>query len=306
MVLVRYAAAVVAVIVPIGLLLGAPAAHGEPAARGEPASTSSIRPAAKKPGRTRCDPAKFRIVVDVGHTADVSGAKSARGAHEYEFNLRLAKVIARDLVAAGFAGTVLMITAEPPRRGLFERVRRARAIKADFLLSIHHDSVPNSMLETWTYEGEERHYSDRFRGHSIFVSNGNPKRRDSLAFARLLGLQMKARGLHYTPHYTLRIMGHRRRQLLDPEAGVYRYDRLVVLKDSKMPAVLLEAGSIIHRDEELLMATPEHQALISAAVADAATAYCAESIPPVVRRRPARGSRTGSAVNRQWWPFGRK
>lgn len=295
MVLKRYVAAAVAVILPVGLGVGSPTP-----VRGDPASTSSVRPAAKKPERTRCEPARFRIVVDVGHTAEVPGAKSARGAHEYAFNLRLAKLVEHDLLAAGFDRTVLMVTAEPPRRGLFRRVRQARDLAADLLLSIHHDSVPDSMLETWTYEGEERHFSDRFRGHSIFIANDNARRADALAFARLLGLQMKARGLHYTPHYTLPIMGHRRRQLIDAEAGVYRYDRLVVLKESPMPAVLLEAGSIIHRDEELLMATPEHQALISAAVTDAAKAYCAERAPrmPASVRRPAVRSPTGPAIGR--------
>ena len=56
-------------------------------------------------------------------------------------------------------------------------------------------------------------------------------------------------------------MGNRRRELLDAQAGVYRYDQLIVLKDTRMPAVLLEAGSIVNRDEELLLATPERQAL---------------------------------------------
>jgi N-acetylmuramoyl-L-alanine amidase len=300
--LVRTAAVIVAVMLPTGFLFGA-----STLARGEPISTSSVGPAAK-PGHARCDPAKFRIVIDVGHTAKVPGAKSARGAHEYEFNLRLAKVVEHDLIAAGFPRTVLMITAAPPYRGLIKRVRRARELRADLLLSIHHDSVPDSMLETWTFEGAEHKFSDRFRGHSIFISNFNARRSDSLAFARQLGLQMKARGLHYTPHYTLPIMGHRRRQLVDAEAGVYRYDQLVVLKDSRIPAVLLEAGSIINRDEELLMATPERQALISAAIVDAAEAYCAETIPrtPAVVRRPARRSRNGSAIHRPWWPFGRK
>ena len=36
-----------------------------------------------------------------------------------------------------------------------------------------------------------------------------------------------------------------------------------------MPAVLLEAGSIINRDEELAMGTPERRSLISAAAAAA-------------------------------------
>jgi hypothetical protein len=91
----------------------------------------------------------------------------------------------------------------------------------------------------------------------------------------MLGLRLKDRGLAYTPHYTYAVMGPRRRELLDAEAGVYRYDQLIVLKNTRMPAVLLEAGSIINRDEELLLGEPEHQALIGAAVTDAVEGFCA-------------------------------
>jgi N-acetylmuramoyl-L-alanine amidase len=70
-------------------------------------------------------------------------------------------------------------------------------------------------------------------------------------------------------------MGNRRRELVDAQAGVYRYDQLIVLRETRMPAVLLEAGSIVNRDEELLLATPEHQALIGAAVVQAVDAFCA-------------------------------
>jgi N-acetylmuramoyl-L-alanine amidase len=40
---------------------------------------------------------------------------------------------------------------------------------------------------------------------------------------------LKKRGLHYTPHYTLPLMGRYRHELGDEEAGVYRYDHLRVL-----------------------------------------------------------------------------
>jgi hypothetical protein len=43
--------------------------------------------------------------------------------------------------------------------------------------------------------------------------------------------------------------------------------------------VLLEAGSIINREEELRMGSAEHQALTSAAVADAVTAFCKTGQP---------------------------
>jgi N-acetylmuramoyl-L-alanine amidase len=230
-------------------------------------------PAAKASGPT-CNRAAFRVVVDVGHTADVPGAKSARAVSEYYFNLRLAKDIEQGLTQAGFVRTVMLTTTAPPRGGLFQRAERANNMAADLFLSIHHDSVPNAFLEKWEYEGEEYSFSDRFKGHSLFVSFDNPDRKGSLLFARLLGRQLKDRGLQYTPHYTDAIMGARQRELVDSTTGVYRYDQLVVLKHTRMPAVLLEAGAIINRDEELLLRTPEHRSLIVVSVTEAVTAFC--------------------------------
>jgi len=254
--------------------------HGGPnAAWGEAAGVSPA-----KSGHPQCNPATFQVAVDVGHTAEKPGARSARGVGEDAFHLRLAKLIEQDLVAAGFAKTVLMITGGAARASLVKRVDRANRLPADLFLSIHHDSVPDKFLEKWEYEGEKRGYSDWFKGHSLFVSIDNGDYKGSLLFGNLLGNQLKDRGLVYTPHYTEKFMGNRRRVLVDPQAGVYRYDQLIVLKSTRMPAVLLEAGLIINREEELLLATPEHQGLISAAVTDAVKAFCTARAE---RSRPA-------------------
>ena len=197
-----------------------------------------------------------------------------RSVREFVFNLNLARRIEEQLRAAGFERSVLLITEGPSGKALVERVTRANALEADLFLSVHHDSVPDEFLEKWEFEGEQRNFSDRFKGHSIFISDDNSDRAGSLLFARLLGGQLRKRGLKYTPHYTDPIMGNRQRLLIDAQAGVYRYDQLIVLKDTAMPAVLLEAGSIINREEELRMGSAEHQALVSAAVADAVRSFC--------------------------------
>jgi hypothetical protein len=89
--------------------------------------------------------------------------------------------------------------------------------------------------------------------------------------------------LQYTPHYTLPLMGHRRRELVDAKAGVYRYDELIVLRMTRMPAVLLEAGSIVNRQEELQLASPERRTLTSASVVAAVEEFCAARARPVAR-----------------------
>ncbi|HML11856.1 MAG TPA: N-acetylmuramoyl-L-alanine amidase [Xanthobacteraceae bacterium] len=288
------------------LILAALAAQGAPhRAAGEEAGATA------KPAEATCDRAAFRLVIDVGHTPQVPGAKSARGLKEFDFNLRLAKLVEQQLVEAGFAKTVLLVTEGPALLSLARRVARADALHPDLLLSIHHDSVPDSFLEKWEYNGEKHSFSDRFKGHSLFVSYGNRDRKGSLLFARLLGLALKSRGLAYTPHYTEKFMGRRRRELIDPEAGVYRYDQLVVLMYPHMPAVLLEAGSIINRDEELAMGTPERQAAISAAVLEAVEGFCKErrpvppermahpNAPAKARLRPAAARAPASAAKPQ-------
>jgi N-acetylmuramoyl-L-alanine amidase len=244
------------------------------AAWGETPVTEKPAPSADKPKASACDRRAFRAVIDVGHTQALGGATSARGIYEYEFNLRLAKQVAHKLTAAGFEKTVLLITSEAPYAGLFQRSSRANAMGADLFLSIHHDSVPDPMLEKWTYDGVEHTYNDQFPGHSIFISNDNPQSGRSLEFASLLGAQLKSRGLKYTPHYTERFMGHRRREIVDAANGVYRYDQLIVLRSTHMPAVLLEAGSIINRKEELELAKPERVALVADAALDAVESYC--------------------------------
>jgi N-acetylmuramoyl-L-alanine amidase len=234
----------------------------------EPKPASSPKPPLK------CERSTFRVVLDVGHTRQSDGAMSARNVPEFDFNLRLAKRIVEKLKAEGFAETSLLVTEGKARPSLFMRVAAANHLGANLFLSIHHDSVPDRLLEDWEFEGKKSHYSDRFSGYSLFVSRDNPQFEVSLMFAQLLGKQIKAGGLQYAKQYTLPIMGRFQRKLLDKDVGVYRYDELVVLRKTLMPAVLLEAGSIINRDEELVMNSPERQDVIITAVAEALKAFC--------------------------------
>jgi N-acetylmuramoyl-L-alanine amidase len=221
-----------------------------------------------------CDRAQFRLLLDVGHTAEAFGATSARNVPEYDFNLRLATEIDQSLIDAGFTKTVLLITHGPKMSSLLERVTVANQISANLFLSIHHDSVPDAFLQDWEYDGSASHFSDRFAGYSLFLSYENHYLSASIVFGKLLGTQLKDRGLQYDRHYTKEFMGGYQHQLVDANVGLYRYDQLVVLRETKMAAVLLEAGSIINRNEEILMNSPERRALIGGAVTRAVEKFC--------------------------------
>ncbi|MBR1151503.1 N-acetylmuramoyl-L-alanine amidase [Bradyrhizobium sp. JYMT SZCCT0428] len=263
-----------------------PAASSKPARVAKPAAApnrrtakavaprAAAKPSVSKTVATTCEPSKFRIVLDVGHTAQSEGAISARNVSEFVYNLRLTQRIEEKLKAEGFTETKLLLTEGKARASLVKRVAAANNLPANLFLSIHHDSVPKKFLEDWEFGGRKSRFSDRFSGYSVFVSSNNPEYKASLSIAELLAKEMKAQGLKYAEQYSQPIMGRYQHPLLNKETGVYSYDKLIVLKKTRMAAVLLEAGSIINRDEELQMDSAERRDIISSGVVAAIKEYC--------------------------------
>ena len=227
---------------------------------GGPAQGQGQAVSPAKPAGDACLRSSFLTVVDVGHTVDVPGAMSARNVPEYAFNLQSAQDIKQALTDAGFDKTVLLITATAPWRGLVERAAKANSMHADLFIAIHHDSVPDDLLQTWQYEGQDNRYNDDYPGYALFISNDNGDRAGSLLFGQLLGQRTAgARPAIHAPLYA-GADGPPPPRLVDAKAGVYRYDQLIVLRKTRMPALLLEAGSIVNRQEELQLGTVRNAA----------------------------------------------
>lgn len=212
------------------------------------------------------------IAVDPGHGPKIPGATSARGRPEYAFNLRLAREVVAALVAAGFTKAFLL---DPDGHDLppAARAARANAAKAGLLLSIHHDAVQPHYLESWTVDGRAQRYCDRFAGYSVFYSGRNAFPAASLALARGIGRELARAGLPFTRHHAEAIPGENR-PLVDDRVGVYRYDGLAVLARARMPAVLLEAGILVNRDEERELDGRDRQQKTARAVARAVADWC--------------------------------
>jgi N-acetylmuramoyl-L-alanine amidase len=203
------------------------------------------------------------IGVDVGHSISAPGAISARGIPEFDFNVSLARFVQAALSSSG--ANVVVIGGDGDMSELRQRTAAAVAQGAGFLLSIHHDSVQPQYLQQWEWQGVTRQYTDRISGFSLFVSRTGANPEASLHCARRIGAALKQSGLRPSPHHAEKIAGENR-EWADRDNGVYYYDNLVVLKTATMPAVLLEAGVIVNREEELRVQTPEVRSVIAGAI----------------------------------------
>jgi N-acetylmuramoyl-L-alanine amidase len=197
------------------------------------------------------------VAVDIGHTVDAPGAISARGRAELEFNHDLAHKVVAALEKLGLRTVVV----NPDGMIASLEARPATVPDADFFLSIHHDSVSEWELQPWNWEGSEQTYSDRWLGHSMFVSRRNPDLATSLLCGSTIGARLQRLGFVPTEKNA------RRREYADPIHAVHYFDNLVVLYRATQPALLFEAGVIKHRDEELLLRNPQRQARMADAIA---------------------------------------
>lgn len=233
------------------------------------------------------------IVLDVGHTPTKPGAISARGVPEYDFNVNLARRVRDELVSAGFPSTHLMLTQTDETAGLMERVKRASAMGADLFLSLHHDSVRARYLIPWFYQNEEHLYYDDSTGFSLHVSSNNPRFGDTMRLARILGDQLLSGG--FTPnliHESGNPVGAHV-PLLDRTRAIYNRRNLAVLRYTNMPAVLLEAGVIVNRQEELDVASPAYRSRIASAVVAAIEQFCGSQQNNLAGRHQHRSTRGG-------------
>lgn len=211
------------------------------------------------------------VTLDVGHTAAEPGAISARGRPEFEFNRELASEVEAALKRAKLAVRVVGADGNADR----EPARRLKGVNPDLLLSIHHDSVQEWLLRTWTFEGASRRYSDQFAGFSLFVSHDNPELERSLRCASTIGAQLRAAGFKPSLYHADPEFGERR-EFADRDNGVHYFDNLAIVRRARVPAVLFEAGVIVNRDEELELRRPETRRRIADAVA-AGVAECVRS-----------------------------
>ena len=176
---------------------------------------------------------------------------SASGRPEFEYNLELAMEVRGVLMAAGH--DVRMIGERGDYAELHHRTRDARGAK--LFVSIHHDSVQERLLPQ----------ADRFAGFSLFISRSNPELGKSLACASAIGARLRAAGFVPSRYHADPVLGEDR-PFADEANGVHYFDNLAVGRTATMPSVLVEAGVIVNREEDLRMRDPAVRGAIARAI----------------------------------------
>ena len=202
------------------------------------------------------------MAIDIGHTKRQGGAISAHGISEYDYNREIASLLFSELIKLGFIKSFI-INENGDDISLNERANQANNRKASLLISIHHDSVQPIYLLSWRYKGKNLFYCDLFKGYSIFISDENENFNSSFLFADLLGSELLSRGFHPSLHHAEHIKGENRK-LIDKDKGIYEFNKLVILKNAHIPAVLLECAVIKNREEENSINYDYRKRLVSA------------------------------------------
>jgi N-acetylmuramoyl-L-alanine amidase len=162
----------------------------------------------------------FKVCLDPGHGADTAGKRSFDGTlREFEFNRDVANRIKKYLEKAGVQVVITAATDKDVTLG--QRCRIANNAKADLFVSIH----ANAAGTTW----------NEARGWEIFVCKKGGK------------AEKLAEAIHKA---SLPCLGLKDR-------GVKENKELYVLKNTDMPAVLIEHGFYSNKDECALLKSSE-------------------------------------------------
>ncbi len=218
-----------------------------------------------------CENKTLKVALDIGHSIKRPGAISARGKPEFTFNKRFVEeFISHNKANKNFE--FFMINQSGKNIRLSTRTKIAAQKKADLFISIHHDSLNPKYIKKWTYNGTKQTYSNKFKGHSFFISEKNIKFKKSFDLAKKIATVFKEDGLTPTLHHAEPIKGENR-TLLDKNLGIYEAP-FAVLKTAKMPAVLIELGVIKNKDEEKLLEKPAYRKKLIVNITKALNGFC--------------------------------
>jgi N-acetylmuramoyl-L-alanine amidase len=265
------------------------------------------------------------VVIDSGHTPSTPGAIGSCGKREVDYNDETVKVLQAKVLASGDYSVVLTrenqrevlsdITLAPSKVGarespksLLKRSTIANDAGAQFFISIHHDSIDDSKAKGFVTSDKTicdgkggNRMTDAFKaahlhriGFNVFftVADDNPKRTAaSKALAEIIGKRLIAEGMDPSDFHVKPFENCFSCRTVDAANGVVSKD-LSVLRNSKMPGILIETENIADPEFEKIANAPGFNDKIADAVKGGLDEYCSQHPADCNESAPA-GTLTG-------------
>jgi N-acetylmuramoyl-L-alanine amidase len=253
------------------------------AARSDPpASGAAQPPAASGAGVPKGGPVerpapaqrKIKVVLDPGHGGSQKGAVGVGGFTEKDFTLKMARALALRL-SADHKLQIIFTREGDEDVSLEKRVTLANEAGADIFISIHANSIsrPNiGGVETFFHSleasGEE---ARRVAGYENSSGSGAADSGELLQFI-LADIQQTER---LNSSAQLASLLHRRlvKALPWEDRGIMQAD-FIVLRNTRMPSVLLELGFVTNRRDVKLLRQNESLEKLALAIADGLEEFC--------------------------------
>ena len=247
------------------------------------APSAAVAESSKPPAMAATGARPLVIAIDPGHGGQDPGAIGPSGRYEKHAVLAISKELARQINATPGMKAYLVrdndVYVERP-----QRARKARAAKADMFVSIHADAAENrsawgSSVYVLSLRGASSQHARWLadKENASDLVGGVRLTRDTLSNVLLDLAQsghMKA-SQDAAGHVLTSLKG-----LGKTHKPQIEFANFEVLRNSDMPAMLVETGFISNPDEEKRLFDSAHQRKVASAVLDGIQSYFTRQPPP--------------------------
>jgi N-acetylmuramoyl-L-alanine amidase len=254
----------------------------------EPAhgTATKVAPVAAAKKGARAAPARdIVIAIDAGHGGEDPGAIGARGSHEKDVVLSIARRLERLVRAEPGMRPVLTRTGDY-YVGLRKRMDVARKHHADLFVSIHADAFDDPrasgssvfVLSERGASSEAARWLAERENAADLVGGVTLEDKDEVLASVLLDLSQTG-----TRQASLDVAGNVFRELNrlgEVHGPQVQQAGFVVLKSPDVPSMLIETAFISNPSEERRLNNPAHQQLIAEAIMRGIRAYFRKAPPP--------------------------
>jgi N-acetylmuramoyl-L-alanine amidase len=207
------------------------------------------------------------VVVDPGHGGDDQGARGPGGEQEKDITLAVSRLLVQRLQAAGIAARLTRESDET--LALVERTALANRLKADVFVSVHLNASPAKGAR-----GAETYFmnADATDAQAAQAAERENATASSNGLELILWDLAHVANLNASSQLAGTIQGQLNALHGITDRGI-KQAPFVVLTGATMPAALVEIGFLSNPDEAQRLLTPDFQAEIASAVAQAITSY---------------------------------